>query len=172
LQQLGRINDAQQRLDSAGEVQRGNAVAADSPSVLTARIAQALVWQSQGRLREADQELADVQASHARLRLKVGASTQVLILRAEIATAEGRLDDAQRLADQALDIARDTQGDFEVSSITGHAWLASAKVLHARGSTEQARAACQSAREHLVRRVGASHPHAQEADRLARTLSS
>jgi len=46
------------------------------------------------------------------------------------------------------------------------------RVLQARGSTERAHAACQSAREHLVRRVGASHPYAQEADRLARTLST
>ncbi len=172
LHALGRLNEAQQHLDAAGDVRRRSVLPADHPATLRARIAQAMVWQSQGRLRDADEALAEVQARHARLQLKVAATVQPLILRAEIAIAEGRLDDAQRLAEQALAVARETQGDFEYSSITGHAWLTMARVHQARGAMEPARAACQRAREHLVRTVGALHPHAQEAAQLARTLGS
>jgi serine/threonine-protein kinase len=169
---LGRLDQARQRVDDGSDMLQQSALPPDGAPALWLHIAQAMLWQSQGRLTEADQAFAQVQAQYARLQAKTGVMAETAISRAEIAIAEGRFDDAQAHAEQALSVARAAQGDLPHSFITGRAWLTLAKSYRARGASDAARDACLRASEHLRFTLGLSHPISQEAEQLARTLGA
>jgi len=169
---LGRLEQARQRVDDGSDMLQQSALPPDGAPALWLHIAQAMLWQSQGRLTEADQAFAQVQAQYARLQAKTGIMAETAISRAEIAIAEGRFEDAQAHAEQALSVARAAQGDLPHSFITGRAWLTLAKSYRARGASGAARDACLRASEHLRFTLGLSHPISQEAERLARTLGA
>ena len=169
---LGRLEQARQRVGDGSDMLRQSALPPDGAPALWLHIAQAMLWQSQGRLTEADQAFAQVQAQYARLQAKTGVMAETAISRAEIAIAEGRFDDAQAHAEQALAVARAAQGDLPHSFITGRAWLTLAKSYRARGAPDAAREACHRASEHLRFTLGLSHPISQEAEQLAHTLGA
>jgi eukaryotic-like serine/threonine-protein kinase len=162
-QQLDLIEHANATLHTAG-------LKPDGSPALWLRVAQALLWQSQGKLVAADQELAGVQAQYERLQTKTGVVAETFIYRSELAIALGRLDAAQAQAEHALSLARESQGDFPHSFITGEAWLALAKSHQARGETAAARDACHHASEHLRFTLGPTHPVSLQADQLANSL--
>lgn len=167
LRELGRIDEAQQHVDQARAQVRSVSLPADNPTALHLDIAQALIWQSQGKLREADSALEGVQRDFAKPGLSIGTHASLSISRAEIAIAEGRLAQAAALADQAQVIALDMQGNLAHSSLTGQAWLVIAQVHHARGDAAAARDAARRACEHLDATIESDHPARVAADRIA-----
>jgi tetratricopeptide (TPR) repeat protein len=165
---LNRLDDARQRMQSGSELVRQAKLADGGAPALWHRIAQAAVWQREGRLADADQALADVQASYAQRQAQTGVVAEVGIGRSEIALAQGQPDAARQQAEQALAVARKVQGDLPHSFLTGRAWLALARGQHASGALAAARDAVREAAEHLRATLGSSHPISQEAEQLAR----
>ena len=148
------------------------ALPAEGAPALWLRIAQAAVYEGEGRLDEADQALADVQAQYAKRQARTGVVAEVGIVRSEIALALAHHDVARTQAEQALAVARDGQGDLAHSFLTGRAWLALARSERAAGALGPARDACRQAIEQLEPTLGAEHPITQEARQLARELSA
>jgi tetratricopeptide (TPR) repeat protein len=165
---LNRLDDARQRMQSGSELVRQAKLPDGGAPALWHRIAQAAVWQSEGRLAAADQALADVQASYAQRQAQTGVVAEVGIGRSEIALAQDQPDAARQQAEQALAVARKVQGDLPHSFLTGRAWLALARSQHASGALTAARDTCRQAGEHLRATLGPSHPISQEAEQLAR----
>ncbi|HEY6354066.1 MAG TPA: hypothetical protein VIY30_06220, partial [Burkholderiaceae bacterium] len=136
------------------------------------RIAQAAIFQREGRLAEADRALAEVQALYAKRQAKTGVVAEVGIVRSEIALALGQHDAARSRAEQALDVARNGQGDLPQSFLTGRAWLALARSQRALDAAAPARHACQQAIDQLQPTLGAGHPITQQAQQLALELGA
>jgi len=165
---LDRLADARQRVRDADGLLRQASLPAEGAPALWLGIARAAVWQSEGRLTEADQALADVQAQYAKRQAKTGVVAEVGIARSEIALALGRNEAARKQAEQALAVAREGQGDLPHSFLTGRAWLALARSEHANGTLVPALDAIRSADAQLRATLGAAHPITQEAEQLAR----
>jgi serine/threonine-protein kinase len=168
--QIGHLDQARQLLERGRDLQRLSALPPDGAPSLWLHIAQAMLWQGQGQLTEADQALSQVQAQYARLQTKTGVVAETSINRAEIAIAQGRFDEAEAHATHALALAREAQGDLRHSFITGKAYLALAKSYQAKGAIAAARDAYRLASENLRSTLGASHQLSQEAERLANAL--
>jgi serine/threonine-protein kinase len=167
----GQSEKAQQLLGEASDELRRAALPSDGTPALWLHMAQALLWQSQGQLAEADKALADVQSVYARRQAKTGVVAETFINRAEIALALGRVDDAQAHAEHALALARASQGDLPYSFIAGEAWLALAKCYRARGATGEASNALHHAGENLRSTLGPSNPVSQQVEQLDSSLS-
>jgi eukaryotic-like serine/threonine-protein kinase len=170
--QLGRLDQAAVLLKNGQAVQQKAALPPDGPPSLWLHVAQAALWQAQGRLTEADRALAEIQAQYARLQTKTGVVAETSINRAEIEIALGRIDDAQIQARQALELARNAQGDLNHSFLTGRAYLALGKSCQAKGEIAAARDAYRQASENLRSTLGDSHQLSREADRLAKALQA
>ncbi len=125
------------------------------------------MWQGEGRLAEADQALADVQAQYAKRQAQTGVVVEVGITRSEIALAQGHIPQARMQAEQALAMARKAQGDLPQSFLTGRAWLVLARCEHANGAQAAASEAIRRAGEQLRPTLGAQHPVTRDAERLA-----
>jgi tetratricopeptide (TPR) repeat protein len=169
--QMANFDQARQLLTQGRELQHQASLASDGGPSLWLKIAQARLWQAEGQLADADHELSELQAQYARLQTKTGVVAETSIDRAEIAVAQGRLDDAEKQGKQALALAQEAQGDMRHSFITGKAWLALAKTYQAKGSMSEAREASRLASANLRSTLGDSHPLSQEAQRLADTLA-
>lgn len=170
LLETGRAADARESLQMARAEAVQSSVPAGSPTDLVLLSAEAAIARHEGRLREADAALAQIQQRQRRQQFKAGAMALPPLQRADLALLEGRLDDALQLAGQAVAIGRAAQGDLAASAITGQALLTLARVHRARGELDLARAAADDARTQLVARVGAPHPHAQQVEALLREL--
>jgi serine/threonine-protein kinase len=168
---LDRLDDARARLHDAEERLRQAGLPGEGAPALWLRIAQATVAQGQGRLADADQALADVEATYAQRQAQTGVVVEVGIARSEIALAQGHHDAALAQAEHALAVARKVQGDLAHSFLTGRAWLAIAQGRRASGASAPASEACRQAIENLQATLGASHPISQQAQRLARELT-
>ena len=169
---LKRLDDARQRVGDAEALLRQSALPAEGAPALWLRIAQAAVFRGEGRLSEADQALAEVEATYAKRQAKTGVVAEVGIARSEIALALGQNDAARSRAEQALAVARKGQGDLPQSFLTGRALLALTRSDLALGAPAPAREACRQAIEQLQPTLGAAHPVTQEAQQLARELGA
>jgi len=169
---LDRLDDARQHVRDASALLRQANLPAEGAPALWLGIAQAAVWQGEGRLTEADQALAEVEAQYAKRQAKTGVVAEVGIARSEIALAMARNDSARSQAEQALAVARVGQGDLPRSFLTGRALLVLALSQRASGDTAAAREACRQAIEQLQPTLGSAHPITQQAERLARTLGA
>jgi tetratricopeptide (TPR) repeat protein len=169
---LERLDDARQRLRDADALLRQAALPAQGAPALWLRIAQAAIFQHEGRLAEADRALAEVESLYAQRQAKTGVVAEVGIVRSEIALALGQHDAARSRAEQALAVARNGQGDLPQSFLTGRAWLALARSERALAAPAPARQACQQAIDQLQPTLGAGHPITQQARRLARELGA
>jgi serine/threonine-protein kinase len=169
---LQRLDDARQRARDGDALLRQAALPAEGAPALWLRIAQAAVYEGEGRLDEADRALADVQAQYARRQAKTGVLAEVGIVRSELALALAHHDVARTQAEQALAVARAGQGDLAHSFLTGRALLALARSERAGGALGPARDACRQAIEQLEPTLGAEHPITQQAQQLARELSA
>jgi tetratricopeptide (TPR) repeat protein len=170
--ELGRLDQARQSLQSGLELQRNAALTPAGAPSMWLRAAQAAVWQAEGKLREADDMLSDIQTQNAKQQTKTGAVAETAIRRAEIAIAQRRFDEATLQAKQALDIARQAQGDQPHSFLTGKAYLALAKSYQGSGALEAARDASRQASENLSLMLGATHPLSVEAQMLTKALKA
>ncbi|MFI4932553.1 MAG: hypothetical protein ACHP83_20085, partial [Burkholderiales bacterium] len=169
---LERLDDARQRLRDADALLRQAALPAQGAPALWLRIAQAAIFQHEGRLAEADRTLAEVESLYAQRQAKTGVVAEVGIVRSEIALALGQHDAARSRAEQALAVARNGQGDLPQSFLTGRAWLALARSERALAAPAPARQACQQAIDQLQPTLGAGHPITQQARRLASELGA
>jgi tetratricopeptide (TPR) repeat protein len=169
---LNRLDDAHARVQAGDEALRQASLPPEGAPALWLHIAQATVFQGEGRLAEADQALADVQALYAKHQARTGVVAEVDIVRSEIALALGHAEGARAQAEQALAVARAGQGDLPYSFLTGRAWLAIARSQRAAGAIAPARDACRQAIEQLQPTLGATHPITQEAQQLARELGA
>jgi tetratricopeptide (TPR) repeat protein len=163
---LERLDDARQRVRDASALLQQARLPPEGAPALWLGIAQAAVWQGEGRLPEADQALADVQAQYAKRQARTGVVVEVGITRSEIALAQGHIPQARIQAEQALAMARKAQGDLPQSFLTGRAWLALARCEHANGAQAAASDAIRQAGEQLRPTLGAQHPVTREAERL------
>jgi tetratricopeptide (TPR) repeat protein len=118
---LKRLDDARQRVGDAEALLRQAGLPAEGAPALWLRIAQAAVFQLAGQLADADQVLAEVEATYAKRQAKTGVVAEVGIVRSEIALALGQNDAARSRAQQALAVARKGQGDLPQSFLTGRA---------------------------------------------------
>jgi serine/threonine-protein kinase len=87
-----------------------------------------------------------------------------LVCRSEIALQLGRLDDAETDAARAIRILRDGGQPEAPSANIGRAYLALGRALRAQGKRPDARAAFESAAEHLRRALGSDHPDTRSAE--------
>lgn len=166
LLEAGRVEAARESLQRAQAEAAQVAVPPDSPTGLVLLGAEAALAQRDGRLRDAETMLKEVQQRHRRRQLKGGTMALAPLHRSEVASQEGRLDDALQFAEEAVAIARLAQGELPASSLSGQALLTLARVHRARGELDPARVAAQDAQRQLVARVGAMHPLARQADAL------
>jgi eukaryotic-like serine/threonine-protein kinase len=158
---------SQQLLDEAAGLMTSGQVPAGSPADFSHQFVQSLVWQRGGRMDDALTRVSGALAAFERTQTQVGAVAALLMLRSELNQARQLSGPALADARRALDVAQKTQGDAPLAYLTGQAWLTLAKVQHAQGRHDQARAAVEQARAHLEATVGAEHPYLQEAQQLA-----
>jgi eukaryotic-like serine/threonine-protein kinase len=167
---LHRLDEAQGLLDSAAAKLSEARLPAGSPVVLRQKQFQAQVWTAQGRLTEATALLTELIDHYTALGCCGGARSRALLARSAAAAAGHRLDVALADAQQALDLARKTQGSAPFSNFTGNAWLAIGHLREAQGHAAEAREAYRSAAAHLARTVGEQHPDTLEARRAGESL--
>ena len=170
--QLQRVDDARARVREGDALLHEAKLPTEGAPALWLGIAQAAVQQREGRLADAERALADVQAQYAKRQARTGVVAEVGILRSEIALAQGDAQAARSQAEQALQVARQGQGDLPHSFLTGRAWLALARSQQSGGAAAGARESCQHALEQLQATLGDTHPLTQQAQRLARELSA
>jgi serine/threonine-protein kinase len=94
-----------------------------------------------------------------------------LVCRSEIALRLGRMDDAQTDAARAIRIWRDGGQSEAPSGNVGRAYLALGRALRAQGKDTDARAAFESAAEHLRTALGSDHPDTRSAEEQANNHS-
>jgi serine/threonine-protein kinase len=87
-----------------------------------------------------------------------------LVCRSEIALQLGRLDDAETDAARAIRILRDGAQSEAPSGNIGRAYLTLGRALRAQGKHHDARAAFESAAEHLRKALGSDHPATRSAE--------
>lgn len=167
LLQLGRIDDAQRLFDdlqaAMAQHERAQSVSVQLPSAVQLMLAQ---WHAQaGRWTQA-RELADAIVAAGGPRRRTATRVQALVLRVEAALREARLDDAERDAAAAEDMARRTQGHLPHSLFVAAAGLATAKVRLAQGRIAEAGQAARTAQAHAAATAGETHPWAVQAGSL------
>jgi serine/threonine-protein kinase len=170
--QLGHLDEAQRLLDAAAVKLREGNEPAESPIALRQRAFQAQVWAAQGRFDEATASLTGVFNTYTRLGCCAGARSRTLLQRAEVALARDQLDTALADAQQALQLAKSTQGRAPYSNFTGNAWLAIGRIREAQGRNMEARAAFEAASAQLLHTVGAQHPDTLFAQNASQALLS
>ena len=168
---LGRQAEAERLAQKAASITRAAGMPDTATSVKWLHYANAQLHWSQGRLDEADAELAALQAVYENVNAKTNLLDLVRLARSEIAGQQGRWQRAQELASQALEIARTNQGSLEYSANTGQALLALAQAQARTGQAGPARASCAQALVNLAPTLGESHAATRQARRLAAELA-
>ena len=170
LLRLQRVDAAEVLVNEGGALlQQGNHPPAGS-AVMSLRNATATLWRAQSRWREADDTLAQMQATYEQRRSRGSGLAAVLVDRSKIALIERRTADALQLAERALALAESSRGDLPHSASSGEAWLAVARARHAAGQAAGARDACAQAVQHFAATVDDSHPSLTDARALAAML--
>jgi eukaryotic-like serine/threonine-protein kinase len=164
---LGQPERARAALAQGDALLRRAALPAGSGPARWLKFAQALAWQADGRLAEADQALAEVLDQFTQRQASSGMMAELAISRSEVALVQGRLDAARGHGEQALAVARAMQGDRSHSVLAGQAWLALAKVHRAAGRGDDARQAIDKAIANLDATVDADHPSRRESRQFA-----
>jgi tetratricopeptide (TPR) repeat protein len=135
---------------------------------------QALIAQARGDLQSAldlsTQALTILEASVKAGREGAGNLPVVLARRSGIELNMHYLDKAVADAMQAVSMSRRTTAPRDFSSELGRDYLALGRALQAQGKTGQARAALQSAVEHLEHTLGSNNSESVAARRLANEL--
>jgi tetratricopeptide (TPR) repeat protein len=90
-----------------------------------------------------------------------------LVCRSEIALQLGRMDDAHADAARAIRILRDAGQSEAHSGNVGRAYLTLGRALRAQAKFSDARAAFESAAEHLRKALGSDHPDTRSAEEQA-----
>ena len=137
---------------------------------------QALIAQGRGDLRTS-LVLANHAVGIAEASIRAGGGDgadyipTLLLRRSGIELQMQHTDDAGADAARALNILQQDAQPGTFSGKLGLAWLAVGRTRQAQGKREEARAAIQSAIEHLQNAVGSDHPETQTARQLAKELS-
>jgi tetratricopeptide (TPR) repeat protein len=137
---------------------------------------QALIAQCRGDLRNAlnlaNQAVEIVQGSAKAGRGGTEFLQLFLMRRSGIELDMHRVDEAVTDAEHALNMARHSAPSGAFSSYLGWDYLALGRALKAQGKRQQARAALQSASEHLQGTLGPDHPETRAARQLINDLDS
>ena len=96
---------------------------------------------------------------------------RMLRVASRIAIVQGRLDDAEHLADEELALASQRARNPEASADVGDAYLMKATTLARKGRETEARNAAIHARDALTKGLGPSHPLTREATTLTSALA-
>jgi eukaryotic-like serine/threonine-protein kinase len=166
----GELGAAERHADIAADLLRRAGLPDSGPAPVTFRMWQARMWQLQGKPAEADAALATTIELLAATGARIGALSTLTLWRAEIALAQGRLNVAGPLADDALQIARAVQGDLPQSNYTGRALLLHARLAERQGAAAAASSHASEAIVHLRATVEPQHPLLVEAEALSARL--
>jgi tetratricopeptide (TPR) repeat protein len=167
----GDLGEAQRRLAAATAViERGNTSGSAHYSVMH-RSTQGIVWQQMGMHAQARAAITSVLDYLTERGMRQGNLSQLLVIRSESFARDGEAVLALADAEEALEIARTTQGDQAHSYLTGQAWLSVGRLHREAGRLDKARDAAGHAVAHLAATVDAEHPLLRLARSLAASLS-
>ena len=154
----GDLTAARQSVAQAAQVV-GDKAPAGSPAMIAIQSQRGQLAFIQGRNAEARAELDAAIGTKSPPFLTMGPRST----RAELYALEGNIPAAESEARQALQLAQLQQGGIPYSNRVGLVWLSFGKVLAKKGDTGQARAAFQSAVDHLSHTVDEGQPALREA---------
>jgi tetratricopeptide (TPR) repeat protein len=165
---MGELEQAQRFMDEA--LARMNRQGGDPPGPeslmkMRHRLYQGQVFAERGRLAEAKEQLDAVIATYDERDCCRGAQSLALAARAEVAVKLGQRDAALADAQRAVGVAKRAQGRAPHSNYTGGGWLAVGQVRRARGESQLAITAFETASTQLAGSLGADHPDVLEARR-------
>ena len=160
--ELGDLERAAEALAQARGLMKGT-VPPGSPPVLAADTLQGRLALLRGELDEAERLFAAMLAQYEARKVSGGSVVMLHVWRSEVALRQHRLEDAIGQAQRALEMARKLQAGIPWSSRTGLAQLALADALSQAGRTKDARAALDSALDHLRHALGEEHPTTRRA---------
>ena len=138
---LRRLDDARQRVSDAEGAAASGGVARGGRAGAVAAHRAGGVFQLAGQLADADQVLAEAEATYAKRQARTGVVAEVGIVRSEIALALGQNDAARSRSRTGAGVARKGQGDLPQSFLTGRALLALTRSDLALGAAVPAREA-------------------------------
>jgi tetratricopeptide (TPR) repeat protein len=162
----GEFDQAERFLQEAADTARD--IPADSAIAIVANLRRARLALLRGDHQAAATRIAPVIALFEARGMRISTLCIALRVRAESTGRLGDLPAAIRDAEAALAIARALQGERPYSLQTGLSWLLLAQLRRETGDASGARAAGQTAADHLVPMLGAEHRDSQ----LARTIAS
>src|SRR5262249_31783216 len=122
------------------------------------KVALAHLHAAEGRRDEAIGVLTDAIDSYTKLGCCRGPRASAMIMRAEAASAEGRLDAAMADAKSALELGQSAQGSAPYSNVTGSAWLLLGDLHRAQGRVDEAKQDYAQAATNLRATLGEEHP--------------